>query len=377
MTWMNPNWKFPHSFDEIEFTFPRLVRELKGCEQDPDYHSEGNVWEHTKLVIDNMKEDVEWGKLEETEREVLIASAFFHDVAKPQTTRIENGIITSPKHSVYGARMVRNILWNPDSPHYYAAPWDVREYISNLTLLHMLPFWFLDKENPTRSIGASSQVINNNHLSILSRADMMGRIKKDKKDHIESLERLELFKEFCEENDCLNHPMKFQTDKARFRYFFEQKGDPRLDYYEPVRGAVIIMVGLQGAGKDYMISKRYSHLPVVGYDSIRDEIGLKFGESESLIQQELKKRIHEHMRNKEDFVFNATNLIKDIRSTWIRRFRKYNYRINIHYIENSLDETLKNNKNRDRVVPEGIILAKFARMDVPTLLECHELEKTV
>ena len=372
----NIDWKFPSTFEEMEERFP-ITRDMQACDQNPEFHKEGDVWTHTKMVIDNVRADDEWQKLSPIEREIVVAAAFCHDMAKPKVSTVEEGRIRTHKHSVVGARMVRDIFWNPSSPNYYPAPWEIREMVSNMVLLHMLPFRFLDKENPLYSVGAASQVLNNRLLSILGKADTSGRVCKDPAVTQDGVDMVQLFREYCFEKCCLDEPMLFQSDNARFRFFFERRGDPCIDFYEPIKGTVIMMAGLQGSGKDYTIQKMYNKLPMVGFDAIRMKLEQKFGEDEPKVQQELKEQTKVYMRKGQDFVFNATNLIKDIRSTWIRRFRQYGYRIKIHYIEKSLAQTFANNKSRKYIVPESIILEKFARIDVPTLLECHELEKDV
>ncbi len=372
MKWSNPQWEFSRSFTDMTIRFP-IISDMISCPQTLEYHGEGNVWNHTKMVIESMMKDNDFKSLESVEKHILIAAAFFHDIAKPKTFKMEDGKVKSDKHSVLGARMTRETLWNHHSHNYYPAPWDIREYISNLVLLHMLPVHFLNKEFPVFSIGASSQVVSNKHLYILSKADINGRICNENVRQ-ESIDTVELFKDFCIEKECFDGTMKFQSDNARFRYFFEHKGDPCFDYYEPYKGTVVVMSGLPGSGKNYAINRDYPSLPVVGYDDMREEIGLKYGEDESLVQTNVKERIKVHMRDNQDFVFNATNVIKDIRSQWIRRFRLYGYRIKIHYVEKSLKETLENNKKRDIIVPENIIIDKFAKLDIPTLMECHEIK---
>lgn len=52
------------------------IADLKNCEQGPPYHMEGNVFEHTILVLNN---------LPKTASARLLWAAIFHDVGKPET----------------------------------------------------------------------------------------------------------------------------------------------------------------------------------------------------------------------------------------------------------------------------------------------------
>jgi tRNA nucleotidyltransferase (CCA-adding enzyme) len=63
--------------------FPALDA-LVECEQHPDWHPEGDVWEHTLRVVDNAA----WArdKVAEEWREAFMFGCLLHDVGKPSTT---------------------------------------------------------------------------------------------------------------------------------------------------------------------------------------------------------------------------------------------------------------------------------------------------
>jgi hypothetical protein len=64
-----------------------LVQKMKDCMQDPKYHPEGNVYNHIELVF-NFAEKNYPGNVN------LLVAAIFHDLGKPETTRIriKNGV---------------------------------------------------------------------------------------------------------------------------------------------------------------------------------------------------------------------------------------------------------------------------------------------
>lgn len=188
-----------------------------------------------------------------------------------------------------------------------------------------------------------------------------------------SLDAIELFETVCREKDCWVKIKEFPSDNARFRFFFDHKGFSDYDIYEPYIGNVVIMSGIQGSGKNYTIKEVYYDLPVVGLDETRDKLDVEFGEDEGNVSQNVKEQCKVLMREKKDFVFNATNTIKENRARWIRLFRQYGYSITIHYIEKSIEKTLMYNRNRECRLPDEILLEKFSKLDVPTKLECHRL----
>lgn len=80
---------------------PEMVP-LKGCEQPPDFHPEGDVFVHTRLML---------SLLPETVSIPLVFAALFHDLGKPPTMqRDENGRIRFNGHESVGAEMTEKIM---------------------------------------------------------------------------------------------------------------------------------------------------------------------------------------------------------------------------------------------------------------------------
>lgn len=82
--------------------WPFLIPEIEamhGCEQPPNFHPEGDVFVHTAMVLDFLKEAWE-GPLSAD----LALAALLHDVGKPPTFVIEDRI-RFPEHQRVGAEM--------------------------------------------------------------------------------------------------------------------------------------------------------------------------------------------------------------------------------------------------------------------------------
>jgi len=349
-----------------------LIQSMFHCIQEKKYHEEEDVWTHTQMCLINLLESQNYMELTKEQQKILFIATLLHDSGKPITTKTEGSIISSKGHSVKGARLARESIINWNNCGFTNIPFEAREQICNLILLHMLPIYLLEKADPVFSASSSSMVIQNKLLAILSIADTEGRICSvtDKKT---AKERIELFVAFCEENKCYESKFPFVSDMSRFRYFFEHKGHPNYDYFEPICGEAIVMCGLQASGKDYVIRNNYQDRKIISLDQTRIDMDLDFGDDEDAVVKSAKEKCRECMRNKVNFVFNATNLIKDVRSKWIRLFRQYKYSITIHYKERPLTTILEANKNREHKVPESVILEKVKKIDVPTLMECHKL----
>ncbi len=76
------------------------VEAMKGCEQPPEYHPEGDVFVHTALLLEKMGEPTP----------LLALSAVFHDVGKPVTFSLKDGRIKFYEHAPIGADMTRKIM---------------------------------------------------------------------------------------------------------------------------------------------------------------------------------------------------------------------------------------------------------------------------
>ena len=87
---------------------------LKGCEQPPQFHPEGDVFVHTRLMLSLLPEVVSLP---------LVLSVLFHDIAKPATqTMDDTGRIRFNGHDKLGAEMTDVILRRLKFPNHAIAP---------------------------------------------------------------------------------------------------------------------------------------------------------------------------------------------------------------------------------------------------------------
>jgi poly(A) polymerase len=77
------------------------IADMKGCEQQPEHHPEGDVFVHTLGLLAHLTKDC---------TPELALAALLHDVGKPKTVEIRNGRITFQGHAGVGADLTRAIL---------------------------------------------------------------------------------------------------------------------------------------------------------------------------------------------------------------------------------------------------------------------------
>src|SRR5437868_611926 len=75
---------------------------MKGCEQPPQFHPEGDVFKHTRIMLQMLPTEASLP---------LVFSVLFHDVAKPPTASVdEEGRIRFNGHDRVGAEMTEQIM---------------------------------------------------------------------------------------------------------------------------------------------------------------------------------------------------------------------------------------------------------------------------
>ena len=336
------------------------------CAQDAEWHSEGDVWTHTKMVLRQLVELDDWPSLVAHEQTVLTFTALFHDVAKPLTTEVdsETGRVRSPKHAVKGEHVARAVLRDLD------CNLTTREEIARLVRYHGRPAFLLERDEPTHEVVRLSWLVNNRLLYLFALADTRGR---DTDSMNRPEENLHFWKMMAEDTDCFDQPYPFATDHARFTFFRQR--EPNLHYvpHEGFSCTVTLMAGLPGSGKDTWLGRNRGDLPIVSLDEIRSELQIDPTDDQGKVAQLAKERCRELLRAGTSFAFNATNTMRQTRGRWLDLFADYNARIEIVYLEPPFESLLRQNKARTKAVPEPVIRKLADKCEPPTWLECHAL----
>lgn len=351
---------------EKQFTW---IADMKDVIQDPRHHAEGNVDIHTRMVLDSLQSLDSFRALDEQTREILWASALMHDIEKRSTTVVDaKGGVTSRGHAKRGEYTTRSILFRD-----VATPFLIREQICTLVRHHGLPLWIFDKSNPKKTLFETSLRIDMPLLSVLARADVLGRICKDQQ---ELLDRVDLFEAFCQEQHCWTSGRSFPSDLARFVFFHKEDSPPEYNPYDDLKGEVTMLSGLPGMGKDSYIKKHCPELPVISLDDIRRSHKLKPDDAAATgwVVQEAKEQAKNYLRKGEPFVWNATNVTRQMRSQLIDLFSTYKARVKLVYIEVPYKVWMKQNSSRENPVPLNVLDRLLRKLEVPTLDEAHRVE---
>lgn len=152
----------------LELDFPEIY-DLIGVIQSPIHHPEGDVFNHTMMVID------EAAKLKNKAKNPLgfMYSALCHDFGKVLTTTTkEDGRIISYNHERAGLKLVRKFLNRTTKKEDN----NLREYVLNMTEFHMQPNQLANQNSKlksTRKLFCKS--VCPEDLVLLAKADALGR----------------------------------------------------------------------------------------------------------------------------------------------------------------------------------------------------------
>ena len=153
---------------QLDLWFPE-VAELIETPQNEKHHMEGDVYNHTMLVIDEAakyREDV-W------EPKYFMVAALCHDFGKPSATEFseEKKKWTALGHDVAGEKPARDFVRRIYNDK------DMEEYVANMVRLHMQPLMLMKSTAKTKSyMHLIDKALLPEDLVVLTRCDNDGKI---------------------------------------------------------------------------------------------------------------------------------------------------------------------------------------------------------
>ncbi len=155
--------------------FPELLA-MVGVPQDPLWHPEGTVWEHTLMVVDEAAK-ARTGDVNDDL--VLMYSALCHDLGKPATTFTDDeGRIRSPNHEPEGVAPTVEFLERLRAPNFLV------EQVSVIVRYHLAPAQYIQGGATAKAYRRLARKFsqagsNLQMLYRLARADHFGRTTPD------------------------------------------------------------------------------------------------------------------------------------------------------------------------------------------------------
>jgi tRNA nucleotidyltransferase (CCA-adding enzyme) len=146
---------------------------LIGCEQEPEWHPEGDVWIHTLMVVDQARTRIE--ALAHPEQVIIMLGAVCHDFGKPSTTAFVDGRIRSIGHEEAGVAPAAAFL---DRLNIHSVDGvDVRREVLGIVAHHLKPgMWHKVREEVgDGAFRRLAQKVNLERLAVLAKSDCTGR----------------------------------------------------------------------------------------------------------------------------------------------------------------------------------------------------------
>jgi len=344
------------------------LRLLEQTPQDPHYHAEGNVWIHTKMVVEALIRGPEYGGANEDERFILFYAALLHDIAKPATTVIDpdSGRIGQPGHSKRGAIDARILCWHA------GVPFALREHICRIITVHQLPFFALAGNKNGQSaeylVRKLSHELDLRLLAAVAQADMEGRSFVGK---AHCLVDIELFRELARDEACYGTPKRFADAHTQVSYFRGAGIAPEFAHHQNQGSRVTVMSGLPASGKNTWVARNRPKLAVVSIDDAREELGLKHGANEGAVAHRTIDFAKEMLRRREPFVWNTTHLSAQMRKKTLDLLYAYDAEVELVYLEQPPQVIFKRNTRRDTSLPNKAIERMLFKWEVPLPTEAH------
>jgi predicted kinase len=341
--------------------------ELARTPQDAAFHSEGDVWTHTRMVIEALVADDAWRTLAAPLRGRSLTAALAHDLGKPSTTKLEtDGRITSRGHSARGEHVVREWLWRRGTP------FAEREHICRLVRSHQVPFFAFGRDDAAHTVERLSLKLRNDLLVHVALADARGRRCADPADQARIVEQCLLYRELCADLGVLDAPRAFASDHTRV-VWRETAGRRPADApaFDDTTCEVTVMSGLPASGKDAWLAAHRPGLPVVSLDALREAMDVDPADDQGAIVHAARDAARALLREKRDFAWNATNLSERVRAQVVQLARDYGARVHVVYCEAPPDVLAARNGARREPVPAAAMARMIERWSVPTPDEAH------
>jgi len=355
---------------------PRIVvDQMKQTQQNANYHAEGNVFNHTQLVLQEYAALITHTELSEADKEVLYWAAVLHDLGKIKVTRWTGKRWSASGHERAGVPMARNILLQ--QPQINTRQ---RRKILDLVRWHHLPLRLGLKHAPLSAYHPIAIQTDIRLLGLFSMMDLRGR----KCINMEQIQALILH--FNEEviPFMQNYWGTFENLQARFH-----QAHPEIQNYiwqslqvndferilhllntktekAPRKSVCHIPIGLPGSGiRDYL-ETNLADLPTYAVD-------LQNTADKLLPDERLTAFISGNIDKQRSMILSGYNVDTAWRQQLVDYMRSFSIKIQYLFFERSLPFLLKQNQLSGDEGAQTHLRKQYELFDWPHPWEAHEL----
>lgn len=360
------------------------LKELQNCVLDNNWWDEGNILEHTNLVMQEafkICQEIQ----NSAERVNLYLASLLHDIGKVNTVfKKDNGKIVICNHEQVGTTLARDFLRKYFPEFGFAR----REYILSLVEYHEQPVRMLKNLSSDLRFKQLSLEVNTEQVHNIAMADFNGRIR-NKPEIIPKY--LMNFKNKCrtlniwgKRWEILNtkHLDQHTYNLIRWNILFNgasetniEKVKKLVERFQKKPFALLLMCGANKSGKTSYIDKWYPHIEKICMDVERAKL-TSTGDTrttDDYIFQLCCKKLHERMKNQQNIIWDVSSINRRMRRLPINIARQNGAMVGIIYFDLPLDIILQRNQMCERKVPEDVIRYHYRRLQVPKPYEYDQL----
>lgn len=355
-----------------------LVQRLKDTPQNPRYHAEGNVYNHTQLVLDHYFQYAEKNELSQSEKVIYYWAAVLHDLGKIEVTRWEWGRWRASGHEEAGVSIARDILMG--RPEVSEAE---RKAILSLVRWHHIPLrWGLQQRKLEDYILLGTQV-DIEQVGLFGTFDLKGRECEDK-DKVLNLasqfqqeivpqvqEALGTYQELqirYKSLDTRQQDALWTAFSNRESKLIQQLLKINLPKREEKIPQVIMTIGTPRSGKSHYIEEQYPH-----YHRLESTIF----ENNKISTQKLdlfKTEISSHLDKKSFLALDGSHLEVNLRQNLANHIRSEGARLQYIFFERSFAQLKVQNRLSANPLEERILQAAHKELHLPHPWEAHGIQ---
>lgn len=177
----------------------------------------------------------------------------------------------------------------------------------------------------------------------------------------------------AEELGCIEKPYSFKNGFSQRAYFLKKTTWCDQEMFNDTWGKVIMISGLPGTGKDTWISENYPDLPMVSLDEIRKQLKILPTDNQGKAIATAQGMAKGYLRNKQPFVWNATDITQATRTKWVSLFEQYGAAVEVVFLETEWEEQMRRNENRTASVPLNKIEDMLSKLEIPQPFESEKV----
>ena len=375
----------PLDLRDFQEVVPEL-KELDKVDHGNEWHLEGSVLNHTNMVMKEALEQME-NLRPGFPRIALYLAALLHDFGKLDTGKPRSnnrGGFSFHGHEKLGVWRAKEFLKKYFSEYNFRQ----RDLILNLVEYHGHPKRLTEDGSNDDRFKRFSLEVPTHLVYNLEVADFKGRIAKDIP---KSLVILDMFKQKCEGLNIYGKAYQIPNSKQltnlqysifRWNILMHHKDENDRKEIEriikltekPNPLTVTMLVGAPGSGKT-SYRNTLTNSRVISMDDIRKElcgdVNNQFRNQE-VFNKHLKD-LGNTLKAGESVVLDNTHLNRKSRRWALELARSHGAQVNMVYWDITIDNLLKRNSEREKVVPDDVVWKFYKNLETPASYEADQI----